>query len=186
MLNPDLLARLWQRQAEVDIESGRRPLVGMGLGNVDAESLTALLAVQRFSLRSGGLAEPQVVTGDGELWLSTLLLRPLAHEDAPTSFQVIYGGSDVATHAASLTIAASPVTAPGPIPLPPGMAWALTPTALPGSERSDLETLPFAQDGAPFAPVSLPAATSPHWIDQVQAWAVLALALALLVTAIFV
>lgn len=188
--NPDVLTLLWQRQAEIDIESGRRPLVGLGLGNVDAESLLTLLALQRFAQRTGALAEPQVVAGDGDLWLSALLLRPPTHEDAPSSFDVIYAGGDVATHAASLTITTAvhtaPFTGPGAMPLPPGMAWMLTPTALPGSERADLEFLPLAQNGAPFAPVSAPQATSPHWIDQVEAWAVLLLALALLLAAIFV
>jgi hypothetical protein len=181
-----VLARLWQRQAEIDIESGRRPLVGLGLGNVDAEGLLALLAVQRFSQRAGAVAEPQVVAGDGDLWLSALMLRPPTDEDAPSTFEVTYGGGDVATYAASLTIATAPHLGPRTTPLPPGMAWMLTPTALPGSERADLEFLPLAQNGAPFAPVSAPQATSPHWIDQMEAWAVLVFALALLVAAIFV
>lgn len=184
--NSDGLARLWQRQAEIDIESGRRPLVGLGLGNVDAESLLALLAVQRFAQRAAALAEPQVVAGDGDLWLSALMLRPPTDDDSPSTFDVVYGGGDVATHAASLTISAAPHIWPGIAPLPSGMAWMLTPTALPGSERADLEFLPLAQNGAPFAPVSMPKATSPHWIDQMEAWAMLVLALALLVAAIFV
>ncbi|MEZ4836377.1 MAG: hypothetical protein R2873_31020 [Caldilineaceae bacterium] len=153
--NPTSLAHLWQKQAEIDIESGRRPLVGVGLGNVDAESVTALLAVQRFARRAGGLGQPQVLAGgDGDVWLSALLLRPLAEDDTPSSFDVIYAGGDAATHAASLTIATSSATMLGPKPLPPGMAWMLTPTALPGSERGDLEYLPFVEEGAPFAPVS--------------------------------
>lgn len=190
MSDPNVLASLWRRQAEIDIESGRRPLVGLGLGNVDAQSLVALLAVQRFAQKAGALAEPQVVAGDGDLWLSALMLRPPIHEDIPSSFDVTYAGGDVATHAASLNIATAqhtaPITRSGTAPLPPGMAWMLTPTAFPGSERADLEFLPLVQNGAPFAPVSAPQAALPHWIDQVEAWAVLILALALLVAAIFV
>lgn len=185
-INPNTLAHLWQRQAEVDLESGRRPLLGLGLGNVDAESLVGLLAVQRFGQRAAALAEPQVVTGgDGDLWLSALLLRPPADDETPPAFSVSYGGNDVATHAAALTIAAPPPSAGAPT-LPAGMAWALTPTALPGSERADLEFLPFVQDSATFAPVSPSTSASSHWIDQVEAWAVLLLVLALLLTAIFV
>lgn len=190
MSDPNVLASLWRQQAEIDIESGRHALVGLGLGNVDAQSLVALLAVQRFAQRAGPLAEPQLVTGDGDLWLSVLMLRPPTSEDAPSSFDVLYAGSDVATYAASLDIATTrhiaPISRSGATPLPPGKAWMLTPTAFPGSERADLEFLPFVQHGAPFAPVSAPQPTSPRWIDQVEAWAVLVLALALLVAAIFV
>ncbi len=185
--NPELLTRLWRRQAEINIETGLRPLLGLGLGGMDVESLISLLALKELARRPAGLSDAQIVVGgEGELWLAALYLRPALHatEDA-NAIDITYAGSDQATHAASLTIAALPASGTGPAFLPAGMAWSLTSSAVPGSERSDTEYLPFQQRGATFAPVSA-ASSSAAWSDRIEAWIVLAVAFALVVAAIVV
>ena len=99
------------------------------------------------------------------------------HTDAAL---VLYAGGDSATHAATLNIAVGRTNA---AVLPPGLAWSMTPTATPGSERSELELLPFVLADEDFVP-QIPSSTAVDWLGQLERWTGLLLALGLLIAAI--
>jgi hypothetical protein len=127
------------------------------------------------------------VGGEGSQWLlATAQWQERATSSSQQhSFGVIYAGSDLATYAASLNIHAPLAADPGGPFLSPGMAWMLTPTALPGSEQSDLEFLPFVLADPIFAPVSAPPVQA-GWMEQLEMWAVLLLAIGLLLAIWFI
>lgn len=181
--HPDQLAALWQRVVEIGNETGRRPLIGLGRDPFHPENALALVALHRLARRPVGLIEPRfVVGGEGELWLlAAMQWRTRAgHALSTDGFNLVYAGKSLATYAASLTLNAPPASR-GPM-LSPGMAWMLTPTAVPGSERSDLEDLPFVLAEPLFVPVIAPP-VAPDWLDRLETWGVLLLAVGLLLAA---
>lgn len=172
--------------AEVGAEAGRLPIIGLGIDSFHPQGLLLLMAWRRLARRSTGLLDPHlVVGGDGELWLMASLIwqsrrDPLAVAGA---HHVFYGGSDLATRAAALTTTAP---ADGEIrqsSLPVGMAWMVTPVALPGSGYTDPEHLPFLLDEPLFSFVSAPPSPS-SLFAQIEQWAGILLAVAL-VLAVF-
>jgi hypothetical protein len=184
-LDPRRLAAHWQRIIEINNEAGRRPVISLGMNSFHPESVLRLLAMQQLARRPAGIIDPLVaVGGEGEEWLLAVLQwqarggQPLE----PDGFAVAYAGSDLATHAATLNIHTAPGPDPGGPILPPGMAWMLTPTALPGSEQSDPEALPFLLADTLFTPVAAPPVT-PHWLDQLETWVVLLVVASLLLAA---
>jgi hypothetical protein len=184
--DPNALAAHWQRMAEIGAESGRLPLIGLGVDSFHTENLLFLLAWRRLARRSTGLLDPRlVVGGEGELWLMANLIwqsrrDPLAVAGA---HNVFYAGSDLATRAAALTVNVRPDADVGQPSLPVGMAWMLTPTALPGSGHADLEYLPFLLDESLFTPVAAPPSPSSRF-DQIEIGSVIVLAVALVLAAI--
>ncbi|MBX2998689.1 MAG: hypothetical protein KF893_09295 [Caldilineaceae bacterium] len=184
--NPDALSAHWQRVAEIGAEEGRLPVIGVGVGSFHAEGLLFLLAWRRLARRSTGMLDPRlVVGGEGELWLMASQIwqsrqDPLA---VAGTHHIFYAGSDVATRAAALTVNTRPNAEFGQPFLPTGMAWMLTPTALAGSGRADLEHLPFFLNEPLFMAVAAPPAPS-SWIDGFEALAVVALAVALVLAAL--
>jgi hypothetical protein len=172
--------------AEIGAEAGRLPVVGLGVDSFHTEGLLFLLAWQRLARRSTGLLDPHlVVGGEGELWLMASLIwqsrrDPLAVTGA---HNVFYAGSDLATRAAALTVNAPPDSDSGRSLLPAGMAWMLTPTALPGGGYADPEHLPFLLEPSLFTPVGAPPLSS-SWFDQIETWAVIGLAVALVLSAL--
>jgi hypothetical protein len=182
--NPDNLTAHWQRIVEINTEMGRRPLLGIGVDTLQPESLLILLALARLARRTAGPLPPRFVAGgEGELWLFTNLLWQSSGHGVRSKHGIaaIYGGSDFATYAATLNISALPMAASHPV-LPPGMAWMLTPTAMPGSERSDLVYLPFVLRSPLFAPITVPPPPA-TWLDRLELWAALLLAAALVLAA---
>lgn len=166
---------------DISIETGRRPLLGLGIDTLHPESIMVLMALRQLAQRSTRPAIPAIVAGgEGELWLFTgLLWQSTTHVAGPAP--AIYGGNDLATYAAVLNISALPAPVGDPA-LPAGMAWMLTPTAVPGSERSDLTYLPFVLRSPLFTPVTLTSQPA-TWLDQMELWAALLLATALLLAA---
>jgi len=180
--NPAQLASVWQRMADIATEAGETSLVTLGIDSLHLDSGFSLLALHRIARQNLGPVSPLVVAGgEGELWLLAMLLwqrRPLAsHTDAAL---VLYAGGDSATHAAALNIAVGRTNA---AVLPPGLAWSMTPTATPGSERAELELLPFALADEDFVP-QIPSSTAVDWLEQLERWTGLLLALGLLIAAI--
>jgi hypothetical protein len=185
--DPRTLAAHWQRTIEINSEAGRRPLIGLGMNSFQPESVLRSLAIQRLARRPAGVMDPLIVVGgEGEEWLLTVLQWQVRRGQPlqPASFAITYGGSDLATHAAILNVHTAPGPDPGGPFLPHGMAWMLSPTALPGSEHSDLEALPFLLADPLFAPVAVPPVTA-HWLDQLETWVVLLFVASLLLAAWF-
>jgi hypothetical protein len=185
-LDPNALAAHWQRMAEIGAEAGRLPVIGLGVDSFHTESLLFLLAWRRLARRSTGLLDPRlVVGGEGELWLMASLIWQSRRDPLilTGAHNVFYAGSDLATRAAMLTVNARPDADVGRASLPAGMAWMLTPTALPGSGHMDLEHLPFLLDESLFTPVVAP--PSPFsWFEQIEIGSVILLAVALGLAAI--
>lgn len=183
--NPEALTAYWQHSLEIGSEAGQRAVIGLGLESVQAEQVLVLLALRRLAHRPVGLADPVIlVGGEGDLWLLSAMQwhrRPPALSRAG-QLNLVFAGSDVATYAAIANISAPSGAPPGGPLLPPGMAWALTPTALPGSERSDLSYLPFVLADDLFVPSVVPPVPS-TWLDRVEVWATIVLVLGLLLAA---
>lgn len=179
--NPDSLSALWRRCLEMALEAGEKPVLALGWDTLHPDSAFSLAALHRLARRRPGAVEPWIVAGgEGDLWL-----LGAAQWQTEGQARALYGGNDSATFAASLTLAEpGPTDVAGPA-LPTGMGWMLTPTAAPGSARSEGEYLPFALALDDFSPLPAPD-LPPDWIEQVEGWGVALLALALLVVGLIV
>lgn len=182
--SPRTLAALWRRQLEVGLEAGDTPVLALGLDTLHPDSHFSLAALGELARRRPGAVDPRVVAGgEGDLWLLGTTQWPTGRRGSHIRRGgVLYAGNDSATFAASLTLAeAFGAERSGPT-LPLGMAWLLTPTAAPGTERSEGEYLPFALAPNEFSPLPLPPAPS-DWLAQMEGWATVLLAVGLLVAA---
>lgn len=178
---PAALAALWRRRLEIALEAGETPVLALGLDTLHPDSATPLVALHRLASSRPGAVEPWVVAGgEGDLWLLGAVQWPQGKGGG-----ALYGGNDGATFAASLNLAASGQGGVMGGALPLGMGWMLTPTAAPGSERSEAEYLPFALAPDEFSPLPAPAAPA-DWIERVEGWAVALLALGLLLAALLI
>lgn len=181
---PEQLTRLWQRILAEGLEGGETPLLGLGIEAVHAENGLGLLALRRLAGHRFGVVEPLIAAGgDGSLWLLALMVWQRAGEEQrPPGASLVYGGNDWATYAASLNLLLPPAQTAGGRTA--GMRWMLTPTMLPGAESSALETLPFMLTGSDFAPQTPPLAPSATFWADLEGWAIIGLALALLLAAL--
>ena len=176
--NPRGLATLWRRELEMALEAGETPVLALGWDTLHPDSFFALAALGELARRRPGAVDPQIVAGgEGDLWLLGGI------QWSPNrSGGVVYGGNDSATFAASLTLAESTDSVLAGPNLPLGMAWLLTPTAAPGSGRSEGEYLPFALAQDEFSPLPAPPRAS-DWVTWLEGWAIALLAVGLLVGA---
>lgn len=182
--SPRALAALWRRQLEMGLEAGETPVLALGWDTLHPDSLFPLAGLDDLARRRPGAVDPRVVAGgEGDLWLMGAIHWPTGRRGThPSRGGVLYAGNDSATFAASLTLAeASSAERSGPS-LPLGMAWLLTPTAAPGTERSEGEYLPFALAPDEFSPLPVPP-TSSDWLARLEGWAIVLLAIGLLVAA---
>ena len=187
--SPRSLAALWRRQLEMGLEAGETPVLALGWDTLHPDSLFPLAGLDELARRRPGAVDPRVVAGgEGDLWLLGTTQWPQERRGThPRRGGVLYAGNDSATFAASLTLAEafgaerSGAERSGPS-LPLGMAWLLTPTAAPGTERSEGEYLPFALAPDEFSPLPVPPAPS-DWLARLEGWAIVLLAVGLLVAA---
>lgn len=178
---PAALAALWRRRLEMTLEAGETPVLALGLDSLHPDSAMALHALRRLAASRPGAVEPWIVAGgEGDLWLLGAAQWPQGKRGG-----ALYGGNDSATFAASLNLAEAGQSGLAGAGLPLGMGWMLSPTAAPGSERSEAEYLPFALAADEFAPLPPPAAPT-DWIAGVEGWAVALLAVGLLLAALVI
>ncbi|MBX3052951.1 MAG: hypothetical protein KF753_15825 [Caldilineaceae bacterium] len=178
--NPRSLTAVWRKQLETALEAGETPVLALGWDTLHPDSLLPLAALDGLAHRRPGAIDPWVVAGgEGVLWLLGAARWPQGRRGG-----ALYAGNDTTTFAASLTLTESPRSAHAGINLPMGMAWMLTPSAVPGAERAEGEYLPFALAPDEFTPLSAPAEPS-DWIGGLQNWAVALLALGYLLLALF-
>ncbi len=171
--NPVSLAALWRKQMEMALEAGEIPVLSLGWDTLQPESVLPLHALQRLARGRPGAVQPWIVAGgEGDLWLLGATQWPQERRSGP-----LYAGNDSATFAATLNLAEPVRTGAA---LPGGMGWMLTPTAAPGSARSQGEYLPFALAADDFSPLPAPDLPS-DWVGRLEGWAVALLAVALLV-----
>ncbi len=189
--SPRTLSAHWHRLLETGLEAGDSPVLALGWDTLHPDSFFSVAALNHLSHHRPGAINPWVVAGgEGGLWLMG------ANQWPRTEFGgAVYGGNDCVTYAASLTLAEPPRSGlDGSAGLPLGMAWMLTPTAAPGSERSEGEYLPFALAPDEFSfssllrplsdPDSSPSALD--WIAGAEHWAAILLVLGLLVAAFLI
>lgn len=174
--NPRSLSALWRRHLEMALEAGENPVIALGWDTLHPDSLFGLAALHRLANNRPGAVVPWIVAGgEGDLWLLGAMQWRREGAAGP-----LYGGNDSTTFAATLNLAeAGGQTGQR---LPGGMAWLLTPTATPGSERSEGEYLPFALAPEDFSPLPAPSA-DPDWTEKAEGWASALLALGLLLAA---
>lgn len=178
---PAALAALWRRRLEMALEAGETPVLALGLDTLHPDSATTLDALQGLASSRPGAVEPWIVAGgEGDLWLLGAVQWPQGKRGG-----ALYGGNDSATFAASLNLAESGEGRLAGAALPLGMGWMLSPTAAPGSERSEAEYLPFALAPDEFSPLPAPPAPT-DWIERVEGWAVALLAVGLLLAALVI
>lgn len=182
--SPRALAALWRRQLEIGLEAGETPVLSLGWDTLHPDSLFTLTALGGLAHRRPGAVDPRVVAGgEGDLWLLGTTQWPPGGRGAHVRRGgVLYAGNDSATFAASLTLAEAPGSDLSGPALPLGMAWLLTPTAAPGTERSEGEYLPFALAPDEFSPLPVPPTPS-DWLARLEGWSIALLAVGLLVAA---
>ena len=188
--NPEQLASVWRRMADIAIENGETPLITLGIDSLYRDSGLSLLALNRIARQNLGPLNPVVVAGgESALWLLAMLLWRSSAKERRRDGQaegvaeiprlVVYAGGDSASQAAALNIAARQTDSGA---LAPGMAWMASPAATPGAERADSELLPLALAGEDFIPqMATPAAGD--WLEQGERWTGTLLALGLLIAA---
>lgn len=176
--HPETLAAYWQQSIDMGAEAGQRPLIGMGTGSLQPETVLPLLATAWMARRATHLRDPLLlVGGDGDLWWLAALQWSQKRTAAQTTL-LWYAGADLATYAASANIARLSSSVDLSM-RPPGMAWMTTPTALPGSQSANLAFLPCFLADDLFVPAPVPTA-QPSWPDSIEFWLTLLLVIALL------
>jgi len=179
--SPRSLAALWRRRLEIALEAGKIPVLALGWDTLHPDSAFSLAALHLLTRSRPGVVDPWIVAGgEGGLWLFGATLWQKGRRGG-----ALFGGNDSATFAATLTLAESAHTGVAEAALPGGMAWMLTPTATPGSERSEGEYLPFALAPDEFSPLPAPDAP-PDWVEHLENWGVALLALGLLVVGLII
>jgi len=181
----------WQTEIEHQVEAGRTPILDLGVGGLTTDSAAALLALQLLAARRNDAARPMLLAGGPNSAWPALLLppggSPLGAPSAQGVFQpaVLYTGANLAEHAATTAILHACMDLPGSdSPKDSGLvASAFQPGNRPGSLAA-WEALPFlASRGETNAALQVgerPADPTQDWL----AWAVLLLALFLVILAI--
>ncbi len=200
--DPAQLADAWRRMTDAANESGETPVFALGLGTFYRSGTLNLLALGRLARLNLGLQHPVVVAG-GESWLwlcAMLIWRPSAGEKRFSAGagtisegeqgqtdvfdnagrRVLYAGADSALYAAALNLAEQP-SARGAAPA--GLDWSRTLSSSPGVEGADIEVLPAVVAHESVPELSFPPPDT--WIQRCERWASIALALALLLAALF-
>lgn len=181
------IADRWQNEIDHEIEAGGTPILDLGVGSLTTASAAALLALQLLAARRDDAARPVVIAGGPNSAWPALLLPPLPPATAQGVFQptIFYTGATPAEHMASAAITHAAVDAPGfGRPTDAGIvAAAFQPGTRPGSPAA-WETLPFLHTynhaDASFEEAERAADPTADWL----AWAVLLLALFLVILAI--
>lgn len=186
----DIVER-WQTEIEHQVEAGKTPILDLGVGSLTTDSAAALLALQLLAARRDDASRPVLLAGGpNSAWPAFLLApggSPLGAPSAQGVFQpwVLYTGANLAEHAATSDTLLAAVDLPGSGPAKNSglVASMFQPRNRPGS-LAPWETLPFLhiRDETPAALQYDEQPTDPtqDWL----AWAVLLLALFLVILAI--
>lgn len=179
--SPEYLAALWRQRLDSGQEAGHSTLLPLGQDTLHPDSGFILLALSRIVRRSGGRQAPILCAGgDGDFWLLTLMLWRRRSSDSGRNRSIpVYGGGDGGTYAAHLNIVQPGGEHLYSELLSPGHLWLTNPVALPGSERSDVEFVPFALNQHD----SQRSERSENFYERLESFLVLVTVLALLLTA---
>lgn len=177
----------WQNEIEQRLEAGVTPILELGVSSLTTDSTASLLALQLLAARRVDAFRPVVpVGGAGAAWLAVLMqpAPPPSAQGVPEP-AVLYTGANLAEHMASLALLHSAGHLPamdrsrdaGPL------SSYFQPQSQPGFS-APWETLPFLQAGATGAePIRFDEGGTEPTADWL-AWAVLLLALLLVILAI--
>ena len=182
----DIVER-WQAEIEHQVEAGATPVLDLGMGGLTTGSAAALLALQLLAARRNDAARPMLLAGGPNSAWPALLLPPGSPPSAQGVFQpaFLYTGANLAEHAATSAIFQAAVDMPGAgRPKENALvASAFLPNNRPGS-LAPWEALPFLdiqnKTNAALQDGEQPADPTQDWL----AWAVLLLALFLVILAI--
>ncbi len=175
----------WQNEIEQRTEAGLAPILELGISSLTTDSTAALLALQLLAERRADAARPIVAAGGpGAAWLAALMqpAPPAQGVSAPT---VLYTGPSLAEHMASISLTHAAVDAPAADyagdPVVPAAYF--EPRSRPGA-LALWETLPFVQGESAAHEASGDEALSADPTGDWLAWAVLLLALFLVILSI--
>lgn len=195
---PSDIVQQWQDDVEQNTEAGVAPMLELGVSNMAAHDLPALLAMQRWCAQRSDITRPYLpVGGLGPLWIAAMM-RPVSRHAAPDVPEpmVLYSGTNDAEYILTVAMAQAAADRTRPnshrrdaIPV----SW-LVPQSQPAMALS-WDALPFlylnprprvphagAAVGEMTSVSSAPADPTQDWL----AWAGLLLALFLVLLAVLV
>jgi len=174
----------WQNEIEQRTEAGLNPILELGVSSLTTDSTAALFALQLLAEQRTDAARPIVATGGaGATWLAVLMQpAPPQGVSAPA---MLYTGPTLAEHMASVALMHAAVDAPaaGYAGDPVVPAAYFQPRSRPGFNAL-WETLPFIQTEPVAHEASDSEALSADPTGDWLAWAVLLLALFLVILSI--
>ncbi len=174
----------WQNEIEQRTEAGLNPILELGVSSLTTDSTAALFALQLLAERRTDAARPIVATGGaGATWLAVLMQPAPPQRASPPA--MLYTGPTLAEHMASVALLHAAVDAPaaGYAGDPVVPAAYLQPRSRPGFNAL-WETLPFVQAEPVAHEASDSDALSADPTGDWLAWAVLLLALFLVILSI--
>jgi len=175
----------WQNEIEQRTEAGLNPILELGVSSLTTDSTAALFALQLLAERRTDAARPIVATGGtGATWLA-VLMQPAPPAEGVSAPAMLYTGPTLAEHMASVALLHAAVDAPaaGYAGDPVVPAAYLQPRSRPGFNAL-WETLPFVQAEPVAHEASDSDALSADPTGDWLAWAVLLLALFLVILSI--